>query len=78
MPLDKTSFNENPEDNSLHQDLRIILNKHSAENGADIPDNILATYLIDCLKALNTAVRRRDKFFGFDPFPETILEGPKD
>lgn len=54
-----------PFDDSLHGDLRHVFNKHSVENGANIPDNILATYTIECVKALNTAVRRQNNFFGF-------------
>lgn len=51
----------------LHQDLMGVLNKHSVENGSDTPDSILASYLIDCLKAWNTATRRRDSFYGIKP-----------
>ncbi len=66
-------LNEDPKDNNLHQDLRIILNKHSADTHQDIPDNILATYLIECLKALNTATRRRDAFFNINTKESTEL-----
>ena len=61
---------------SLHEDLRHVFNKHSVENGANIPDTVIATYTIECIKALNTAVRRQNNFFGFEfKFP---FETPQD
>lgn len=56
-------------DKSLYEDLRDVLNKHSVENQSDTPDMILATYLIDCLKAWNTATRRRTNFFNSNDKP---------
>ena len=70
------AFNTTPEENSFHQDLRAVFNKHSVENGANIPDNVLATYTIECIRALENAVRRQNKFFGFEfEFP---FETPQD
>lgn len=67
---------ESPFANTLHGDIRHVLNKWSQENHANIPDNIMATFVLDCLKGLNTAVRRQNAFFGFKPFADhhTILE----
>lgn len=48
----------------LRQELAAVLNRHSAENGSDTPDFILATYLLDCLKVWNEAVRERDRWYG--------------
>lgn len=36
-----------------------LINFYSAENMSDTPDYILATYLMDCLRAYNTAVNSR-------------------
>jgi hypothetical protein len=55
---------------TLHGDIRAVLNKWSQENHANIPDNIMATFVLDCLKGLNTAVRRQNSFFGFKPFSD--------
>lgn len=52
--------NEQP----LQQELRNLLNRHCQENAADTSDFILAEYLLDCLKAYNKAVNRRDKWWG--------------
>jgi hypothetical protein len=50
----------------LDEELKTVLNKHSVENGSNTPDFILATYLIQCLNAWNTATNRRDAFFKSD------------
>lgn len=49
---------------TLEQELREVLNRHSAENGSDIPDFILAEYLMGCLSAFNRAARQRGKWYG--------------
>jgi len=41
-----------------------VLNRHSAENGSDTPDFILAEYLEKCLWAYDTTVTAREKWFG--------------
>jgi hypothetical protein len=33
----------------FERELRALLNRHSADAGADTPDFILAAYLVDCL-----------------------------
>jgi len=48
----------------LEKDLAEVLNRHSAENGSDTPDFILATYLMDCLAAFNKINDRRQKWYG--------------
>ena len=40
------------------------INETSAENGSDTPDFILAQYLVDCLRAFDGAVKRRDNWYG--------------
>ena len=53
-------------DASLENELRRLLNQHSAENGSHTPDYILARYLIDCLAAYNRAVDARSRWYSPD------------
>ena len=48
----------------LVKDIADVLNRHSAENGSDTPDFILAEYLEKCLWAYDTTVTAREKWFG--------------
>lgn len=54
-------------DISLREELVGLLNKHSAENGSDTPDFILADYLMNCLDAFDKAVTAREKWYGRAP-----------
>lgn len=49
---------------TLGQDMRDLLNRHSAENSSDTPDFILALFLGRCLEAWNEAVQEREKWYG--------------
>lgn len=49
---------------SLRKEIEIALNKHSAENGSNTPDFILATYLTGCLASFNAAVAARESWYG--------------
>ena len=42
----------------FEKELTVLINKHSMENGSDIPDYILAHYLCECLTNINTVHRR--------------------
>lgn len=53
---------------TFHKDLEILINKHSLENESDTPDFILASYLMDCLKAFDLATQQRDQWRGFPKF----------
>ena len=56
----------------LVKDIADVLNRHSAENGSDTPDFILAKYLVDCLVAFNEAVTQRTGFYrNIEPDPDT-------
>ena len=55
---------------TFQEELENLINKHSQENGSDTPDFILARYMNDCLDAYNTAVKSRDKHFGYDPWAD--------
>ena len=43
----------------LRSEIRTVLNRHSAENGSNAPDFILADYLLDCLRAFDHASQAR-------------------
>ena len=58
----------------LKKELETLLNKHSAENGSDTPDYILAKYLIGCLNTFEDAIRSRDNWHGFNK-KTYIVEG---
>ncbi len=49
---------------TLEQELTAVLNRHSAENGSNTPDYILAEYLKGCLAAFDVATRRREDWYG--------------
>lgn len=49
---------------ALRKDLAAVLNRHSAENGSDTPDFILADYLMGCLDAFNATAKRREEWYG--------------
>lgn len=52
---------------SLRKEIENTINKHSAENGSDTPDFILAEFLLDCLKAFDHAVNAREIWYGRQP-----------
>ncbi len=58
---------------TLRDSIRHAINCHSAENGADCPDFILAEFLVGCLAAFDKATNDRDRWHGFrqsEPVPE--------
>lgn len=60
----------------LRKDIESAINRHSAENGSDTPDFILAEFLMSCLAAFDHTTRRRDGWRSSDVAePET--ENPK-
>jgi len=48
----------------LRKDIQHVLNSHSAENGSDTPDFILADYLLSCLAAYDAAMQCRETWHG--------------
>lgn len=52
---------------NLIDELSATLNRHSAENGSDTPDFILATFLTDCLNAWDKCTAARDRWYGQNP-----------
>lgn len=51
--------------NDLRKDIATAINRHSAENGSDTPDFILAKYLTDCLHAFDRAVVFRENWYNW-------------
>lgn len=49
---------------NLRQELTALLNKHSAENGSNTPDWILADYLLRSLDAFEQATKAREIWYG--------------
>jgi len=47
----------------LHRELSAVLNRYSVENKSDTPDFILATFLLDCLKAFEAATNTRTLWY---------------
>ena len=58
----------------FRKELEETINKHSCENESDTPDFILADYLQDCLKAFDSAVRNRERWYGREHKPEETQE----
>ena len=52
---------------TLRQEIAAAINRHSAENGSNTPDFILAEYLTDCLAAFDKAVNMRSRYFTSGP-----------
>ena len=48
----------------LRKRIEQAINAVSAEKGSNTPDFILANYLIDCLKAFDSAVSERERWYG--------------
>ena len=50
-------------DSDFIKDLESLINKYSQEAGSDTPDFILASYLYNCLKAFNSALVERTRWY---------------
>ena len=53
-----------PKNETLEAKIASALNSHSAENGSNTPDFILAQYLLGCLDAWNKGIVARAKWYG--------------
>lgn len=62
-------------DLTLASELASLLNRHSAENASNTADFILAEFLRASLRALDDAIKARDKWYGIAPAPGWSLEG---
>ena len=60
----------------LRDEIQEAINRHSAENGSNTPDFILASFLADCLDAFDRATNTRTEWY--QPSQESKpAEGPK-
>ncbi len=48
----------------FRKEIESVINKHSQENVSNTPDFILATYILGCLNAFDTAVLKREAYYG--------------
>lgn len=46
------------------EEIREVINRHSAENDSNTPDYILANYMCQCLDAFTHATKLREKWYG--------------
>jgi hypothetical protein len=58
----------------LEREIRQVLNRHSAENYSNTPDFVLANFLLRSMDAFTTAVKARDSWFKFNPWPNRPVE----
>ena len=49
---------------TLEQEIQHTINRHSAENGSNTPDFILAQFLLGCLAAWDAATNERERWYG--------------
>jgi hypothetical protein len=54
---------------SFSEDLTRLINKHSAENGSNTPDFILAQFLNQVIAAWNISTKTRDRWYGVELMP---------
>ena len=74
--MNRTIPSENIE--NFRKDLTALINKYGLENACDTPDYILADMLISFYDAYSLQITRRDKWFGFDPFGDSVTgEAPE-
>ena len=62
--LDKIAEHRRRAEAAFCEELTALINKYSMENGSDTPDFILGQYLVDCLKAYDVALVRREHWYG--------------
>ena len=62
---------------TFEEELKILINKHDQENESNTPDFLLAEYITACLRAYDTAVCKRDKWYGMKMFPGSNPENKK-
>ena len=48
----------------FREELQMLLNSYSKENGSDTPDFILAEYMVNCLNAFDVAANQREDWYG--------------
>lgn len=61
----------------LRKQIEHAINSASAENGSDTPDFILAEFLTGCLRAFDSAVRDRERWYGREAHPLSPARDPE-
>jgi len=61
----------------FRQELEELINKNSLENKSNTPDFVLAEFLNGCLKAFDTAVNEREKWYGRNKDAEERILDPE-
>ena len=56
----------------FRKELTVLINKYGLENACDTPDYILADLLVGAYDNYSLHVTRRDNWFGFDPFNQSV------
>lgn len=59
-----------PNKPTFRKELTSLINKYCKENESDTPDFLLAEYIDDMVEVYTSVIRKRDKWFGFEPFHE--------
>ncbi len=49
---------------TFEEEIKSVINRHGQENLSNTPDFILAMYLMDAMNAFDTAVNRREEWYG--------------
>lgn len=53
-------------------ELEILISRFSLENEGNIPDYMIADYLVSCFETLSKTVKAQNNWFGFKPFEGKI------
>ena len=61
---------------NFEEEIREVIDRHSAENTSNTPDFVLAGYITACLRAFDTAVELRETFYGRGPQPAEVQRPP--
>jgi len=59
------------------KELEELLNRHSIDSEANIPDFILAETLTEVVQTLTDANNKRERWYGREPKAQVELEAPK-
>jgi hypothetical protein len=64
---------------NLKKGFKDVINQHFGENEANVPDFILAEYLVRCFNIFNNATQRRDNWYGvhLEPVNSHFIDPPK-
>lgn len=65
-------YNEAELENKLRDGFAEVINKNNAERISNIPDFIVADYLVRCLRAIGFATKMRDDWYSVSLTPGSI------